>query len=282
MTFASTRPRATPRPLLVRLCRTCSALSVSVVVYSACGDTTFVDRPRGADDTLHCSLVGCIDPNASLCDTMTGRCKPCREDTQCAREIPACVDGRCVECSESRHCVRFADVPICDERTRRCVQCTRDDQSACSGAALVCDEQTRTCTDVPNRRALPCEECASDDDCLDGLLCIPEVATSKFPTDTGRYCLRKSSVFGTSPEFPCTLFGLGGGVPELLVEESRTSVDGVTDFVCVPSETSCRAIETYNDDCAPSGKPDDALCGLPEEEDSVCIETSEGFRCRMI
>jgi len=74
--------------------------------------------------------------------------------------------------------------------------------------------------------------------------------------------------------------------PYVRVESDVTSIDGDTATLCTLRATTCTAYNEFsNVNCAPSGTPQDALCGFAPGADSKCAETTSGsgvYRCTTV
>lgn len=95
------------------------------------------------------------------CDTATGVCTGCVEDTDCkAPTTPACKKstGKCVECTSTNDTLCIADKPVCNTQIDKCVACTLGDNAA----ECTKDPDGPDC--VSNNNVLFCG-CDKDSDC---------------------------------------------------------------------------------------------------------------------
>ena len=62
-----------------------------------------------------------------------------------------------------------------------------------------------------------------------------------------------------------------------------TSIDGDTATFCTLAASTCTAYNQFRDlNCAPSGIPQDALCGFAPGADSKCATYGAGYRCTTV
>lgn len=130
---------------------------------------------RGGDDTtpptnMCTTTADC--PGLTVCNTATGNCVTCIDNTTCSGATPVCntTTNSCVECVNAGTdcpagflcqnnvcvpppCMSDADcsgtpsTPACNTVTGNCVVCTATNETACSGATPVCNDTTNQCVE---------------------------------------------------------------------------------------------------------------------------------------
>jgi hypothetical protein len=148
----------------------------------------FCDTSTGA--CLECKQNSDCPTNAPLCEIATGRCLECTQNSECPAARPRCIAGRgrCAECTSNADC--GAAEPRCDLGDFECrsVACTTDAQ--CSGATPKCNVGSGNCVQCLVNTECPatapiceeqrvCVQCLRDQDCA---------ATPATPRCRGRRC----------------------------------------------------------------------------------------------
>jgi hypothetical protein len=191
-------------------------------------------------------------PSASLCDSETQRCVPCRTgmDADCASVsgLNVCNGGTCVQCAADRRtacgedkaacsgqfmcsacsvdadCQRFGKV--CDEANGRCVGCTLDSEKAQCGKKS-CNPATKQCTQTDRESVPLCNKCVADSECEAEHRCVE---LSYAGSSRGGYCLRRAAL--CTPPFqapPIRRASLSGAPAEDYcgIAEQRTTCEAV-------------------------------------------------------
>jgi hypothetical protein len=233
---------------------------------------------------------------APLCDNAKNACVECLSNADCKNPLATvCTNGTCEPCSRNADCSHITGKGVCKTSSTsdsdagvepdastdggtsdgECVQCTGTDYAACgqtAGKSLVCNSLTNTCsTTATVQSAGLCQPCVSDVQCTPGKLCYLE----SFGGNTvGHFCFWKQA--DTANGAPAACFSTANR-PYVKVEKDITSIDGTTATLCTLRATSCTAYNQFsNIDCAPTGTPQDALCGFAPGADSKCAETTSG------
>ncbi|MBU0635726.1 hypothetical protein KKE06_01755 [Candidatus Micrarchaeota archaeon] len=86
--------------------------------------------------SANCKDTGC--PTNQYCDTVSGNCVKCLDNTHCSAPTPACNQSTqtCVECTTDAHCF----IGVCDASTFSCVcppECDIDPSTVACGQQLV-------------------------------------------------------------------------------------------------------------------------------------------------
>jgi hypothetical protein len=231
---------------------------VACTAHTDCKGTT----PRCDTETNTCvaclEQADCVDPTASRCDAETHTCKPCGENSECSA-----ITGR----------------NVCDGGV--CVQCSGKDSTACgtsSGVPLVCDSKLHTCTTRKQRSSGLCGTCVSDKECPLGQLCVLDtVSTGQTSKQVGYFCHWKQGDTANGAPSDCPTQGR----PYIKVADAF-SIDGEAADVCTLAVSSCTANgEFRNKNCAPTGTPNDTLCGAAAPNDAKCVSFGASYRCTM-
>ncbi len=245
---------------------------------SACGGQTPIC------DVAADTCVQCLNNNEcgnGVCDTTTKSCVECLGDQDCTDRVclvgattedNACVEcrgnGECLTaeaslCSASNECSACVADADCSHLTNlgqcvsgTCRECTTETEDADCGGN-VCDPTTFTCTNLPIGTTNNRQTCVSDTQCVQDSLCIP---LSFMGTPHGNYCMpRPDSVTGCGQPY-----GLGA--------RTRTSVNGLSELVCMINEnkTTPEAIDGYGTACQPASAATDCpepgqICALIDE-----------------
>jgi hypothetical protein len=243
--------------------------------------------------------VQCI--TGSACANPTPQCSShqciaCNTDTACTDPAnPECgSSGSCVPCTSDGPCIGRAGTEVCDTAAGatqgRCVQCTGTKYESCKQGSTqyVCNSLNRTCSNTAVEHSGDlCTECVSDAQCQAGKLCVkqtfddPSDSPDQGAIDIGYFCAwHKNSGVGGAPA-QCT-----SAPPYINVEAAAVSMDGETADVCVLRVSTCPALADFsNKDCAPSGTPNDTLCGASvAPHDGYCVLKEAGppndiYRC---
>jgi hypothetical protein len=170
---------------------------------------------------------------------------------------------------------------VCDAGT--CVECTSTAPGACGmkdGTPLVCDTLKRTCTMTKQHSADVCSPCVSDAECALGEMCVLDTFASASSTkNVGYFCHWKQGDTAHGAPSDCA----AGGQPYVGVVSNAKSIDGEMANICTLRVSSCPALSDFNvTNCAPTGTPNDALCGFSPPEDAKCAPFgATGYRCTM-
>ena len=255
-----------------------------------------VDCDSDSPACLRNICVGCTDSDehcggdAPLCETSTNTCAQCLSDGDCGDPSASLCDaGTCVPCTHNLHCAGVltgdgaTELGVCDTSGGDgvCVQCTGHDYAGCgtcdpvvhecgdddefTGDALVCDSLTKSCSDQPEASSGLCGECVSDAECPAGQLCVLQ----EFDSATiGYFCFwEKNAGQGGAPTSCPT------ARPYIETVLDADSIDGLTADVCALEVSTCPGHQDFRSpevDCAPTGTPDDTLCGEPNVSDAYC------------
>jgi len=232
---------------------------VPCVAHTDCKGTT----PRCDSQTNSCvaclEQADCSDPTASRCDTESHTCKPC---------------------STSADCSSLSGKKVCEDGV--CVQCSGNDSIACGssgGTPLVCDSKLHTCTTRKQRSSGLCGACVSDLECPLGQLCVPDtVSAGQTSKQVGYFCHWKQGDTANGAPSDCPTQGR----PYIKVGSDVVSIDGEVADVCTLAVSSCTAsTEFRNKNCAPTGTPNDTLCGAAAPSDAKCVSFGASYRCTM-
>jgi hypothetical protein len=230
--------------------------------------------------TAHSDCRGAT-PN---CDAATNACVECVEQADCSAPTSSqCdpADHTCKPCSVDNDCSEIAGKGVC--LAGACVECTATKTTSCGsdkGTPLVCDSLEHVCTTAPARSAGLCQPCVSDAQCALGQLCVLDtIGSGKAQKPVGYFCHWKQGDIANGAPADCT----DGGRPYVRVVSDVTSIDGETADICGLAVSSCPANNEYRDkNCAPSGTPDDTLCGVSAPADAKCVQFgTTTYRCTM-
>ena len=132
---------------------------------------------------------------------------------------------------------------------------------------------------VAHLQLVLCQPCVSDAQCPAGELCYQEQFNGG---PVGYFCFYKQG--DTANGAPANCFA--NGRPYAKPETTAISIDGDAATLCTLRASTCTALNQYSSkDCAPTGTPQDALCGFSPGTDSKCAETSTGsgvYRCTTV
>jgi hypothetical protein len=96
------------------------------------------------------------------------------------------------------------------------------------------------------------------------------------PQDVGYFCQWKRGDVANGAPAVC-----GTEQPYVATDSGVVSIDGVTADVCGLRVSTCIAHQDFGSkDCAPTGTPDDSLCGFVAPDDASCALFDVGlYRC---
>ena len=205
-----------------------------------------------------------------VCDVPSHACVACNADSDCtALDAPQCDVGAhaCVACTTSDACAARVGTTVCDAVAGACVECTPTAASACG--ANVCRPTEHTCTTLPARAQYACQECAYDEQCQVGQLCVATTYGDPPPDrSVGSYCLwRRDATAVGAPNGAC-----GFGSQPFASARMATSTDGVAAAICDLRTATCPALlehATTVPGCA-TAFTDDAACGAAGFNDGRC------------
>jgi hypothetical protein len=291
-------------------CDTATNTCVECMAATDCAGTTPYCDPTAHLCVACLEQANCTDAKASNCAATTHTCRPCTSSTQCSQIAgkPLCLSGSCVECTAQSDCTS-ATASQCDATTHTCkacttdahcsniagknvcldgacVQCTGAKATACgadtkSGTPYVCDSLKHTCTTSLAKSAGLCASCVSDAQCKAGELCVLDtVGTGSSAKTAGYFCHWKKGDTANGAPADC----LASGRPYAGTQTAVTSIDGQTADICSLRVSSCQASSEYSTkNCAPSGTPNDSLCGVAAPADAKCIQgaNSSTYLCTM-
>lgn len=264
----------------------CDLKSKSCVECTKNSHCTATETP--VCDTRSNTCVGClgsgdctVDTTKAVCKTATTTCVGCLANTDCTSATASLCDtstNACGKCSVDADCTHIAGKNVCSSGT--CVQCTGAKYSACGqieGKNLVCDSLTNTCSTTKTERSVAeCQACISDVQCIAGQSCARQTYNA---TTVGYFCFWKQG--DTANGAPTSCFA--NGRPYVKTEADVVSIDGTTATLCTLRTSTCTAMNQFSStDCAPTGSPNDAMCGFASGVDSKCAETSSNsgiYRC---
>ncbi len=245
------------------VCDTARNTCVECLTSGTCTDAA---KPQCNTTTKACvaclSNADCKTAAASLCNTTTNTCGPCGADADCSL-----IAGKTV-------CLQGAT-----PQANQCVQCTGKKYAACGqsgGKALVCDSVAHSCstTNTVQSSGL-CQPCISDAQCTAGKLCYLETFNS---SSVGYFCFWKQGDTANGAPVDCTI---STNRPYVRVESGAVSIDRDPSTLCTLRSTTCTAYNQFSNlDCAPTGTPQDALCGFAPGTDSKCAQFgTTTYRC---
>lgn len=207
--------------------------------------------------------VGCIGAAdcerfdaTSACDTASGKCEACVENTDCVEPTkPICDAHACRSCASDLDCEPLGK--ICDESPGpfqgQCVQCTQAETDETRCGTKSCDPATRACTQTERGSAGICEACVADSECEVDHRCVAmnfQGTPLKPVGEGGGYCLKRTAAG------PCDL-------PYGATPISRDSLSGaVVDSYCGLNEdkATCDAILQYSRPCSSCEGVPGSLC----------------------
>lgn len=193
-----------------------------------CGDTPATPRCNAAQQCVQCragtSNLDCTEPTASRC--VGDSCAACMMDSHCAHISgrPRCFGGVCRECSPAT------------------------ENADCGGES--CNPATRTCSGITRFSRGVCEQCVSDNDCIqsggaNSFRCIP---MNYQGTPRGGYCMRTVSS-GCDRPFLTTITAVS------LSNAPSTTYCGIDQSV-----VSCEAVNALRSSTVcPSGTPSECM-----------------------
>jgi hypothetical protein len=121
-----------------------------------------------------------------------------------------------------------------------------------------------------------CQPCISDAECTPGKRCYLETFNG---SSVGYFCFWKQGDMADGAPTDCPT----AGRPYVKSEKDVTSIDGDTATFCTLAASTCTAYNQFRDlNCAPSGIPQDALCGFAPGADSKCATYGAGYRCTTV
>ncbi|MGC4068864.1 MAG: hypothetical protein QM784_30315 [Polyangiaceae bacterium] len=244
---------------------------------SVCNGTTY--------ECVGCLASADCSKNATkpVCDLAKTTCVGCLGNTDCASATALRCDtatNTCTACQTDTDCSQIAGKGVCS--AGMCVQCTGKKRDACGeleGKALVCDSLSQTCTtDKKVGSAGLCQPCVSDAQCPAGQLCHQQMFGGK---PVGYFCFWKQGDTANGAPADCTL---SSNRPYVKTEADAQSIDGEAATLCGLAVTTCIAYNQFkNVDCAPTGTPQDALCGFASGQDAKCAQYgATTYRCTTV
>jgi hypothetical protein len=270
----------------------CDTDTHSCVACTDDADCTDAAAPVCDAGSLTC--VGCTGPEdcdeaTPVCRASTQTCVQCTADVHCTGDTPRCdiTDSACVQClgdddcqdpaaprcnltaktclpcELDSDCDSLTGLGVCDasDGDGVCVECTGTDFDACDG---VCDSRDRTCTSRPAGALGLCEECVSDAECRDGMLCIP-MSFGSPSREVGTFCLwQRDATQAGAPDGACSR------IRPYIDAFEATSLDRDTPTVmCGLAVTTCPGIKDFREECPEAGADD--ACGAPGFDDGFCV-----------
>jgi hypothetical protein len=220
---------------------------------------------------VECLLsTDCEDATKPVCNPAITACVGCLANTDCKTATAAHCDtaiNSCTPCQVDADCSQITGKNVCNAGT--CVQCTGKKYETCGqleGKALVCDSVAQTCTaDKKAGSSGLCQPCVSDAQCPAGQLCYQQMFDGK---PVGYFCFWKQGDTANGAPISCAL---GSNRPYVKTQAEALSIDGEMATLCTLRSSTCLALSQFSStDCAPSGTPQDALCGFAAGVDSKC------------
>ncbi len=230
-------------------CRAQSNTCVECQSDAQCGRSEVCNASAGLC-TSRCLTPGGCPQAGSYCDVDRELCVACLEDAHCDEpDAPQCDTrtGQCVQCVNDTPC--GGEAPACETQSHRCVACTATSGTCTSPGALACSEQNT------------CVECASNADCttrenarcdLSQNRCAPCAGDSACPLDAPNcrmgdhlcvVCVSNEQCGGDTPF--CRELPSSGECVACLESDDCTAADRAycnADNECSPC--------TQDDDCA--------------------------------
>ena len=152
------------------------------------GDSdTDADGDSDADSDGCTSNDDCTEVTASFCNTSSGDCVACSDDSQCSHlgDTPACDGGTCYACSATNTDACPIERPNCLVDEHRCVECADNTQCPEITAAHCSDDHV-------------CVACTGDTDCerfggtphcdVDGETCVECMSYNHCDISAGEVC----------------------------------------------------------------------------------------------
>ncbi len=232
----------------------------------------------GANPDPSCSeLCGTCTADKPVCNVSSEQCVECLSDADCKDGGKAHCDSTtnsCVACAEDAQCSHLTATPLCNVSKGSCYACTRENQATvCNGN--VCNNQTGACTTTPLKTLVACKPCVADDECKEGYVCAPTVASGK---DIGEFCLpKKDATGGGLPNGNCS----ANGRP-FYSSIDVTSVDGEMTSVCASRTATCPALNDFSTkNCGGTESSNHAQCGFERLDDGYCVQVGNDatFQC---
>ncbi|MGC4068857.1 MAG: hypothetical protein QM784_30275 [Polyangiaceae bacterium] len=256
------------------------------------GSTDCKDATKSVCNKTTFECVGCLassdcskDATKPVCDLAKTTCVGCLGNTDCSTATASRCDtatNTCTACQADSDCSQIAGKNVCS--AGMCVQCTGKKHGACGeleGKALVCDSLSQTCTtDKKVGSSGLCQPCVSDAQCPAGQLCHQQMFDGK---PVGYFCFWKEGDTANGAPAGCAL---PTNRPYAKAEPGVISIDGEAATLCTLRATTCTAYNQFSNlDCAPTGAPNDALCGFAPGVDSKCSLYSSSlnlYRCTTV
>jgi len=278
-------------------CNTATNACVQCTGNANCGGATPACN-TATNTCVQCTSNSNCGGLTPLCDTTKNTCVECLSSSDCKSAAASlCSSGTCSPCAADADCSHIAGKTVCKTSSmsdgdagaepgdagatpNECVQCTGTDYAACgqsAGKALVCDSNANTCsTTATAQSAGLCQPCISDAECTPGKRCYLETFNG---SSVEYFCFWKQGDTTNGAPTDCPT----AGRPYVKSEKDVTSIDGDTATLCTLRSTTCTAYNQFsNIDCAPSGTPQDALCGFAPGADSKCATYGAGYRCTTV
>lgn len=255
---------------------------VECLKSSSCEDAAKPVCDTGSNVCVGCLSSGdcTVDATKPVCKTETTTCVGCLANTDCTSATASLCDtatNTCGKCSIDADCTHISGKGVCNAGT--CVQCTGVKYSGCGqleGKNLVCDSLTNTCsTDKTEKMAAECQSCISDAQCIAGQVCALQTFNG---SAVGYFCFWKQGDTANGAPADCTL---STNRPFVKVQSDVKSIDGTTATLCTLATSTCTALNQFRaTDCAPTGTPNDNLCGFVAGVDSKCVAYgTTQYRC---
>lgn len=288
---------------------------VSMNLCGECGgDTDCAGNPDGnACNMATHQCVQCTATNATGCTGATAFCDPadntcvgCRDATDCAGNLDACVGRACVGCDDRADCVDDVGLPACVSNTCRgcadstdcgaaaavcsatntCALCTADADCTRLGATPVCDETRGACVactgDTEAARCAMSSCRRSDGTCTTrrrGISGTCDSCEADSECITGLRCVRHTFA-GTDTGSFCFFDASVGGCGDTNLTRRPystrallSSIDGVAATYCMPPiTTTCQGRrDTQSVVCTM-----DSECGVSALADGFCPSAGTG------
>jgi hypothetical protein len=251
----------------------------NVCVGCVTGADCLTDPLKLVCDGETSTCVGCLssvncgaDPSKRVCNVSAKSCVSCLANTDCpTANASRCDTGTntCAACQVDADCSQVDGKHVCDAGV--CVQCTGAKYANCGqaeGKALVCNSLSKTCsTTATAQSAGLCKSCVSDAQCPAGQLCYQETFGGN---PVGYFCFWKQGDTANGAPADCTI---QVNRPYVNAQSNALSIDGEVATLCAPrGVTTCTALNQYSStNCAPTGTPNEALCGFSPGQDAKCL-----------